>query len=203
MAAVKSITSPMKFLIQAGLLADLGKHIKQYGDAGLIICDPFIAEKAAADSKASLAEHGVKGVFTVFGGESSDEEINRQQAEFDQAGCRFVVGIGGGKKRLQCGHGASAGGLVVFDHQFNARASQCALQRRQAVGVCAGAIVANRELEPRGTQLRGVDQSLVQSALVQRAIGQPQRGRAGVHRSHACVTHGSGNQRDFCIGVNE
>ena len=28
MAAVKSITSPMKFLIQAGLLADLGKHIK-------------------------------------------------------------------------------------------------------------------------------------------------------------------------------
>ena len=97
MAAVKSITSPMKFLIQAGLLADLGKHIKQYGDAGLIICDPFIAEKAAADSKASLAEHGVKGVFTVFGGESSDEEINRQQAEFDQAGCRFVVGIGGGK----------------------------------------------------------------------------------------------------------
>ena len=55
------------------------------------------AEKAAADSKASLAEHGVKGVFTVFGGESSDEEINRQQAEFDQAGCRFVVGIGGGK----------------------------------------------------------------------------------------------------------
>ena len=97
MAAVKSITSPMKFLIQAGLLADLGKHIKQYGDAGLIICDPFIAEKAAADSKTSLAEHGVKGVFTVFGGESSDEEINRQQAEFDQAGCRFVVGIGGGK----------------------------------------------------------------------------------------------------------
>ena len=97
MAAVKSITSPMKFLIQAGLLAELGKHIKQYGDAGLIICDPFIAEKAAADSKASLAEHGVKGVFTVFGGESSDEEINRQQAEFDQAGCRFVVGIGGGK----------------------------------------------------------------------------------------------------------
>ena len=31
MSVVKSITSPMKFLIQAGLLADLGKHIEQYG----------------------------------------------------------------------------------------------------------------------------------------------------------------------------
>ena len=50
MSVVKSITSPMKFLIQAGLLADLGKHIEQYGKKALIIADPFIQEKARKDS---------------------------------------------------------------------------------------------------------------------------------------------------------
>ena len=44
--SVKSITSPMKFLIQANLLADLGKYIQQYGKNALIITDPFIQEKA-------------------------------------------------------------------------------------------------------------------------------------------------------------
>ena len=97
MAAVKSITSPMKFLIQAGLLSDLGKYVKQYGASGLVICDPFIAAKAEADASASFAENEVKPVFTTFGGECSDEEIDRHKAEFDSNGCQFVVGIGGGK----------------------------------------------------------------------------------------------------------
>ncbi|MFS6938369.1 glycerol dehydrogenase [Neisseria animaloris] len=97
MATVKSITSPMKFLIQAGLLGDLGKHIKQYGNAGLIICDPFILEKAKTETRPSLEEHGLKAIFSVFGGESSDEEIERQKTEFGTGNCEFVVGIGGGK----------------------------------------------------------------------------------------------------------
>lgn len=97
MSAVKSITSPMKFLIQAGLLSELGKHVAQYGQAGLVICDPFIFAKAQQDAQKSLDEHGVKAQFTEFGGESSDEEIDRQRAIFNDSGCEFVVGIGGGK----------------------------------------------------------------------------------------------------------
>lgn len=95
--SVKSITSPMKFLIQADLLSDLGKHTEQYGKTGLVICDPFIAEKAQQQTVASFAEHNVKPVFTTFSGEICDEEIERQQAEFVQNNCEFVVGIGGGK----------------------------------------------------------------------------------------------------------
>lgn len=97
MAAVKSITSPMKFLIQAGLLSDIGRHLKQYGQTGLIICDPFIADKAQKDTAESLKENEVKAVFTTFSGECCDEEIDRQKGEFESNDCQFVVGIGGGK----------------------------------------------------------------------------------------------------------
>ena len=94
MSVVKSITSPMKFLIQAGLLADLGKHIEQYGKKALIIADPFIQEKARKDSAGCFEECGIQA---VFGGECSDDEINKNQALFAEHSCEYVVGIGGGK----------------------------------------------------------------------------------------------------------
>lgn len=97
MSTVKSITSPMKFLIQAGLLGNIAPHLKQYGKTGLFICDPFIAGKAQKDTADSLQENEVEAVFTTFSGECCDEEIDRQKAEFDSKNCQFVVGIGGGK----------------------------------------------------------------------------------------------------------
>ena len=97
MSVVKSITSPMKFLIQAGLLADLGKHIEQYGKKALIIADPFIQERARKDSAGCFEECGIQAVFSVFGGECSDDEINKNQALFEEHSCEYVVGIGGGK----------------------------------------------------------------------------------------------------------
>ena len=97
MSVVKSITSPMKFLIQAGLLADLGKHIEQYGKKALIIADPFIQEKVRKDSAGCFEECGIQAVFSVFGGECSDDEINKNQALFAEHSCEYVVGIGGGK----------------------------------------------------------------------------------------------------------
>lgn len=97
MSAVKSITSPMKILIQAGLLNDLGKYCAQYGKSGLIICDSFIAQTAQSQTANSFAEHHIQPVFTTFSGECCDEEIDRQKAECVNGKCEFVVGIGGGK----------------------------------------------------------------------------------------------------------
>lgn len=87
----------MKFLIQAGLLSNLGQYVKQYGEHALVICDPFIAAKAQADATASFTENSVKALFVTFGGECSDDEINLRKAEFEKNGCQFVIGIGGGK----------------------------------------------------------------------------------------------------------
>lgn len=87
----------MKFLIQAGLLSNLGQYVKQYGEHALVICDPFIAAKAQADAAASFTENSVKALFVTFGGECSDDEINLRKAEFEKNGCQFVIGIGGGK----------------------------------------------------------------------------------------------------------
>lgn len=87
----------MKFLIQAGLLSNLGQYVKQYGEHALVICDPFIAAKAQADAAASFTENSVKALFVTFGGECSDDELNLRKAEFEKNGCQFVIGIGGGK----------------------------------------------------------------------------------------------------------
>lgn len=95
--SAKSITSPMKFLIQANLLSDLGKHTAQYGNAALVICDPFIAQTAQEQTAKSFDEHEIKTIFTTFSGECCDAEIQRQQDEYIQHECRFVIGIGGGK----------------------------------------------------------------------------------------------------------
>ena len=115
MSVVKSITSPMKFLIQASLLADLGKHIEQYGKKALIIADPFIHEKARKDSAGCFEECGIQAVFSVFGGECSDDEINKNQALFTENACEYVVGIGGGHVDVvQHNHG----GAVVAVRQF-------------------------------------------------------------------------------------
>lgn len=97
MSMTKSITSPMKFLIQNDLLADLGTHIKQYGKNALIICDPFILENAQQATKQSFKDHKINATFAEFGGESCDEEIDAHKAIMQKNKADFVVGIGGGK----------------------------------------------------------------------------------------------------------
>lgn len=97
MSVIKSITSPMKFLIKPYLLSELGKYLKPYGNTGLLICDPFILQKAQEDTEASLKEYDIQAIFSEFGGESTDDEIQRLQAIMDEKKAEFVVGLGGGK----------------------------------------------------------------------------------------------------------
>lgn len=97
MSVIKSITSPMKFLIQANLLSQLGEYLKPYGKAGLLVCDPFILQKAQQDTEATFKEHNIQAVFSKFSGETTDDEINRLRAIMDDNNAEFVVGLGGGK----------------------------------------------------------------------------------------------------------
>lgn len=97
MSVVKSITSPMKFLLQRDLLADLGALIEPYGPKAHLICDPFIAQLVKDKTAASFQQHQIAAEVTEFGGECSDDEIERHQEAIAQGGGQYVVGVGGGK----------------------------------------------------------------------------------------------------------
>ena len=97
MAIVKSITAPMRFLLQRDLLANLGELIAPYGSTQHLICDPFITPLVRSKTEASFAQHKIKAHISEFGGECSDEEIKRHQDALAASGAQCVVGIGGGK----------------------------------------------------------------------------------------------------------
>ncbi|MDO5624522.1 MAG: glycerol dehydrogenase [Pseudomonadota bacterium] len=97
MSIVKSITAPMRFLMQRDLLTHLGELIKPYGTRAHLISDPFIAPLVKDKTAASFAQHGIAAEHTAFGGECSDAEIKRHQDAIAQGGSQYVVGVGGGK----------------------------------------------------------------------------------------------------------
>jgi glycerol dehydrogenase len=74
----------------------LGQELSRYGEKGLVICDPFVYDKLLLDIEPYM-QQGVEVQTEAFGGECSDEEIDRL-LHLTQAGkFHFVVGLGGGK----------------------------------------------------------------------------------------------------------
>lgn len=97
MSNIKSLTSPGLFLIGKGLFTQIGDHCHQFGKRPLVLCDSFIRERFEREAHASLVKHNLEPQYVVFGGECSTSEINRQVAKYQELGCDFVIGVGGGK----------------------------------------------------------------------------------------------------------
>jgi glycerol dehydrogenase len=74
----------------------LGAELPRYGQKALVVADPFVAEHLLPDFRESL-EASIEIVVDAFGGESSDEEIERLTRIGGRNSCDLVVGIGGGK----------------------------------------------------------------------------------------------------------
>jgi glycerol dehydrogenase len=77
-------------------LKSLGEEIKRFGAKALLIVDPFVAEKLLSGFEPNLKGQ-VEYRVERFGGEASDEEIERLNAIVKSAGSEVIVGIGGGK----------------------------------------------------------------------------------------------------------
>ncbi|PSF38989.1 glycerol dehydrogenase [Aphanothece hegewaldii CCALA 016] len=74
----------------------LGQELSRYGKKGIVICDSFVYEKLIWDFEPYMKD-GVDVFIEKFGGECSDEEINRLLNIIQEAKFHFVVGLGGGK----------------------------------------------------------------------------------------------------------
>jgi glycerol dehydrogenase len=74
----------------------LGEELSRYGERGFVLCDPFIYEKMLSEFQPYM-ENGVQVTIEEFGGECSDEEIERLLGRMEGQEYHFVVGLGGGK----------------------------------------------------------------------------------------------------------
>jgi len=74
----------------------LDNELSRFGVKGLIICGPIIYENMISEFK-SCMNNKVSVVFERFGGECSDEEIDRLRSMAESANAHFIVGLGGGK----------------------------------------------------------------------------------------------------------
>ncbi|ELR99558.1 glycerol dehydrogenase [Gloeocapsa sp. PCC 73106] len=74
----------------------LSQELSRYGESGIVVCDPFVYDKLLPDFEPYLKD-GIHVFIEKFGGECSDEEIDRLLDFIKQEKFNFVVGLGGGK----------------------------------------------------------------------------------------------------------
>lgn len=84
---------PTRYVQGAGAIAMLPEEARRLGDTALAVVDPRVLPAAAA-----VAQKGAIVIaLEAFGGECSDEEIERVAARARALDANVIIGIGGGK----------------------------------------------------------------------------------------------------------
>nr|WP_318384516.1 glycerol dehydrogenase [uncultured Enterobacter sp.] len=91
------IQSPGKYIQGADVLTRLGEYLKPLSESWLVVGDKFVLGFAQETVQTSLHDAGLAAEIVPFGGECSQNEIDRLRAVAEKAQCSAVLGIGGGK----------------------------------------------------------------------------------------------------------
>lgn len=93
----KVLISPSKYVQGAGEMENIGTYAAGYGKKALVLISNGGYKRIGTEIEESFAETDCEPVFDFFGGECSENEINRLRGVMDKQGCDLVIGIGGGK----------------------------------------------------------------------------------------------------------
>lgn len=91
------IQSPGKYIQGADVITRLGDYLKPLSASWLVVGDKFVLSFAQEALQKGLEAAGLIYEVVPFGGECSENEINRLRAIAENAHCGAVLGIGGGK----------------------------------------------------------------------------------------------------------
>lgn len=94
---IRSVSSPKKFLIGAGLFDQVGQYIAEYGDFAFFVADSFFLDRIHTETVPGLTAQNLRSHVEPFAFECTTEEIARLNAAFKASGANVVVGVGGGK----------------------------------------------------------------------------------------------------------
>jgi glycerol dehydrogenase len=87
---------PGRYVQGPGAMNNLGEEIARFGRSGFFVVDPFVLDNILPRYREAL-EDRLDIQVERFGGECSDEEIERLLGRVSDAGIEFVAGLGGGK----------------------------------------------------------------------------------------------------------
>lgn len=91
------IQSPGKYIQGADVLTRLGDYLKPLATRWLVVGDKFVLGFAEETLRQSFKNAELHAGIAPFGGECSQNEIDRLKKLADSADCLAVLGIGGGK----------------------------------------------------------------------------------------------------------
>ncbi len=91
------IQSPGKYIQGADVLTRLGDYLKPLANRWLVVGDKFVLGFAEETLRQSFKQAEIQVEIAPFGGECSQNEIDRLRKLADSADCMAVLGIGGGK----------------------------------------------------------------------------------------------------------
>ena len=91
------IESPGKYIQGAGVLERAGSYIQPLANRFLVLADKFVLGLVEDTIRSSFAGSGLGLEIAIFGGECSQNEIDRLRALAERTHCAAVLGIGGGK----------------------------------------------------------------------------------------------------------
>lgn len=91
------IQSPGKYIQGADVITRLGEYLTPMANSWLVVGDKFVLGFAEETLRKSLTGAGLSVEIAPFGGECSQNEINRLQDVANSAKCSAILGIGGGK----------------------------------------------------------------------------------------------------------
>ena len=93
---ISTMIFPGRYVQGKGAIKKLGEELSRYGRKGIAVCTSFVYSNMLEEIESCMKDR-VQVAIEKFGGECSDEEIERLLNLLGKEECHFVVGIGGGK----------------------------------------------------------------------------------------------------------
>ena len=93
---IRSAIFPGRYIQGENALSVLGKEVSRFGKNVLILLTPFAYKNLLISIKSSIKEN-IDTIYEEFGGECSDEEIERITNIGRDRSIDVIVGVGGGK----------------------------------------------------------------------------------------------------------
>jgi len=94
---IKAIIGPGKYVQGNGVLKNIKDYVKNLGYSFFIIASENGIKRTRPIIEEGFAEENVKLTFEAFGGECSENEINRLKALVEKSNSNVIMGVGGGK----------------------------------------------------------------------------------------------------------
>ena len=91
------IQSPGKYIQGADVINRLGEYLKPLAERWLVVGDKFVLGFTQSTVEKSFKDAGLVVEIAPFGGECSQNEIDRLRGIAETAQCGAILGIGGGK----------------------------------------------------------------------------------------------------------